>query len=57
VFEEIKKRNGRVVEFNSTKITAAVIKAGKATGEFKEKEAKKLCFGFAGNRRFLLYIL
>jgi len=42
VFEEIKKRNGRVVEFNSTKITAAVIKAGKATGEFKEKEAKKL---------------
>lgn len=42
MFEEIKKRNGRVVEFNSTKITAAVIKAGKATGEFKEKEAKKL---------------
>ncbi len=42
MFEEIKKRNGRVVEFDSTKITAAVIKAGKATGEFKEKEAKKL---------------
>jgi len=42
VFEEIKKRDGRVVEFDSTKITAAIIKAGKATGEFKEREAKKL---------------
>jgi ribonucleoside-triphosphate reductase len=42
VFEEIKKRDGRVVEFDSTKITAAIIKAGKATGEFAEREAKKL---------------
>ncbi len=42
MFEEIKKRDGRVVEFDSTKITAAIIKAGKATGEFKEREAKKL---------------
>ena len=42
MFEEIKKRDGRVVEFDSTKITAAIIKAGKATGEFGEKEAKKL---------------
>jgi ribonucleoside-triphosphate reductase (formate) len=42
VFEEIKKRNGRVVEFDSTKITAAIIKAGKVTGEFGEREAKKL---------------
>ncbi|MBU4260092.1 MAG: hypothetical protein KKH45_12020, partial [Proteobacteria bacterium] len=30
MFEEIKKRDGRVVEFDSTKITAAIIKAGKA---------------------------
>jgi len=42
VFEEIKKRDGRVVEFDSTKITAAIIKAGKATGEFAEREARKL---------------
>lgn len=42
LFEEIKKRNGRVVEFDSTKITAAIIKAGEATGEFGEKEARKL---------------
>lgn len=42
MFEEIKKRDGRVVEFDSTKITAAIIKAGKATGEFAEREARKL---------------
>ena len=42
MFEKIKKRDGRVVEFDSTKITAAIFKAGKATGEFEEKEAKKL---------------
>lgn len=42
LFEEIKKRDGRVVEFDSTKITAAILKAGKATGEFGEKEARKL---------------
>ncbi|MBW2740081.1 MAG: ribonucleoside triphosphate reductase, partial [Deltaproteobacteria bacterium] len=42
MFEEIKKRNGRLVEFDSTKITTAIIKAGKATEEFGEKEARKL---------------
>ena len=40
--EKIKKRNGRVVEFDSSKITAAIAKAGKATGEFQEREAKKM---------------
>ena len=40
--EEIKKRDGRVVEFDSSKITAAIAKAGNATGEFNEREAKKL---------------
>ena len=34
MFENIKKRDGRVVEFDSTKITSAIAKAGKATGEF-----------------------
>ncbi|MFH1103157.1 MAG: ribonucleoside triphosphate reductase [Pseudomonadota bacterium] len=42
MFEQIKKRDGRIAEFDSLKITAAVAKAGKATGEFGEKEAKKL---------------
>jgi ribonucleoside-triphosphate reductase len=42
VFEKIEKRDGRVVEFDSSKITAAIAKAGKATGEFSEREAKKL---------------
>jgi len=42
VFDKIKKRNGRIVEFDSLKITSAITKAGKATGEFEEREAKKL---------------
>jgi ribonucleoside-triphosphate reductase len=42
VFEQIKKRNERVVAFDSSKITAAIAKAGNATGEFGEREAKKL---------------
>ncbi len=42
MFEQIEKRDGRVVEFDSSKITAAIAKAGRATGEFEEREAKKL---------------
>ncbi|CAB1077129.1 Ribonucleotide reductase of class III (anaerobic), large subunit (EC [Olavius algarvensis Delta 1 endosymbiont] len=42
VIEKIKKRNGSVVEFNSSKITAAIANAGHATGEFEEREARKL---------------
>ena len=42
VFEQIKKRDARIVEFDSSKITAALAKAGKATGEFGEREARKL---------------
>ncbi len=42
MFENIKKRDGRVVEFDSSKITAAIAKAGKATGEFVEREARKM---------------
>ena len=42
VIEKIKKRNGSVVEFNSSKITAAIAKAGQAAGEFEEREARKL---------------
>ena len=42
VFEKIKKRDGRVVDFDSSKITAAIAQAGHVTGEFHEREAKKL---------------
>ncbi|HEX5682366.1 MAG TPA: ribonucleoside triphosphate reductase [Desulfobacterales bacterium] len=42
MFEKIEKRDGRVVEFDSSKITAALAKAGNATGEFSDREAKKL---------------
>ncbi|MEE8399128.1 MAG: ribonucleoside triphosphate reductase [Desulfobacterales bacterium] len=42
MFEKIRKRNGSVVEFDSSKITAAIAKAGQVTGEFHEREAKKL---------------
>jgi ribonucleoside-triphosphate reductase len=42
MFEEIKKRDGRVVRFDSSKITEAIAKAGKATGEFDKREARKL---------------
>ena len=41
MFNHIKKRNGRVDDFDSSKITAAITKAGQATEEFGEKEAKK----------------
>ncbi len=42
MFDKIKKRNGEVVEFDSSKITAAIGKAGKISGEFSERDAKKL---------------
>ncbi|PID39939.1 MAG: ribonucleoside triphosphate reductase [Proteobacteria bacterium] len=42
MFETIKKRNGSVVEFDSSKITQAIAAAGKASGEFDERDAKKL---------------
>jgi ribonucleoside-triphosphate reductase len=42
MIEKIKKRNGSVVEFDSSKISVAIAKAGHATGEFAEREARKL---------------
>lgn len=42
MFENIKKRDGRAVEFDSSKITSAIAKAAKATCEFGESEAKRL---------------
>ncbi len=42
MFEKIKKRDNRIVDFDSSKITPAITKAGTATGEFSEREARKL---------------
>jgi len=42
MFEQIEKRDGRLVDFDSSKITSAIASAGKATGEFCEREARKL---------------
>ena len=42
MFSSIVKRDGRVVEFNPSKITDAIAKAGKATGEFGYETAKRL---------------
>ncbi len=41
-FTSITKRDGRVTDFDASKITAALLKAGKATGEFGEREALRL---------------
>ena len=42
MFEQIKKRDHRVQAFDASNITAAIAKAGEATGEFKKREAQKL---------------
>ena len=42
MFEKIQKRDKRIVGFDSSKITSAIAKAGKATGEFEDREARKL---------------
>ena len=42
MFTEIKKRDNRLAEFDSQKITDAIRKAGEATGEFDEEIAKSL---------------
>lgn len=42
MLKKIIKRNGSTEDFYQKKITDAILKAGKATGEFGEKEAKEL---------------
>ncbi len=41
-FTTIVKRDGRTVDFDASKITAALLKAGKSTAEFEEREARRL---------------
>ena len=40
MFDSIKKRDGRIIEFNSSKITSAIARAGKVTAEFGEGDEK-----------------
>ena len=43
-FTTIRKRDGRADVFEAAKITRAIVKAGQATGEFGEPEARLLTF-------------
>lgn len=42
LFASIKKRDQRLVPFEATKISKAILKAGRASGEFEEPEARRL---------------
>ena len=42
MFSQIRKRDGRVVKFDSEKITGAIAKAGAATGEYDSGTARRL---------------
>ena len=42
MFKNVKKRDGRVVPFDPSKITSALTRAGKAADEFGESQAKRL---------------
>jgi anaerobic ribonucleoside-triphosphate reductase len=44
----IRKRDHRLVPFESSKITSAILKAGRATGEFKEDTARRLTIRVIG---------
>ena len=41
MIKKVTKRDGRLVDFNQEKITNAILKAAKATGEFKDKKIVK----------------
>lgn len=42
MFKKVVKRDGRLVDFDKEKIVNAILKAGEATGEFKQETALKL---------------
>jgi anaerobic ribonucleoside-triphosphate reductase len=45
---QIRKRDQRLVPFESSKITSAILKAGRATGEFSEDTARRLTIRVIG---------
>ncbi len=48
LFQQIKKRNGQIVQFKAQKITDALVKAAEVTKEFDSKEAKRLTIRVLG---------
>src|SRR3990167_6115273 len=42
VLSKIRKRDGRIVDFDLEKITQAIFKAGRSTGEYNYRKAKEL---------------
>ncbi len=44
MFKRIRKRNGNLVDFEPSKITEAIARAGRATNQFDEEIAKKLTY-------------
>ncbi len=54
VFSQIRKRNGRTVPFDAAKITHAILKAGRATGEFSEETARRLTMRVVGLAQTIL---
>jgi ribonucleoside-triphosphate reductase len=54
MFSHIKKRDGRIVKFDSSKITSAIARAGKATSEFGKREAENLTIKVLDYARQLL---
>ena len=48
LFTHIRKRDGRLEPFNAGNITSAILKAGRATGEFGEEVARRLCLRVLG---------
>ncbi|MDA3786382.1 MAG: ATP cone domain-containing protein, partial [Deltaproteobacteria bacterium] len=42
LFASIKKRDQRLVPFEAAKISSAILKAGRASGQFEEPEARRL---------------
>ena len=42
MFTKIRKRNGQIADFDQSKISRAITRAGEATGEFGQDIAQKL---------------
>ena len=53
-FQHIRKRNGNVTSFQAEKITSAILKAVKATGEADQSEARRLTVWVLGFAKALL---
>ena len=54
VFTTVRKRDGRVVDFDPEKITRAILKAGRATGEFSGDVARQLTVRVIGLAQVML---